>query len=196
MDPITNLLSIGSDAEIKIMLTRVIDFLKNEGVTALFTSLIEDGGAFEQSQVGVSSLMDTWILLSMVQSASERNRILYVLKSRGMAHSNQMREFLLTDRGIDLVDVYAGASAVYTGTERLNQEARDNAEVLALREAASRRHRQLTEEQCSLQAQTQTMQAKLSTIAAEIDLAAGEEKRRGEKVKSDRELITRKRKAN
>jgi circadian clock protein KaiC len=197
MDPITNLLSIGSDTEIKIMLTRVIDFLKNEGVTALFTSLTEDGGAsFEQSQVGVSSLMDTWLSLSMVKSASERNRVLYVLKSRGMAHSNQMREFLLTDRGIGLIDVYTGAGAVYTGTERLNQEARDTAEVLALRDAASRRYRQFTEEQCSLQAQIQALQAKLSTIAAEINIAGGQEKRRGEKVKSDRELMARRRKAD
>ncbi len=196
MDPITNLLSIGNDAEIKIMLTRAIDFLKNEGVTALFTSLTEGGGAPEQSQVGVSSLMDTWLLLSMVQSASERNRVLYILKSRGMAHSNQMREFTLSGRGIDLVDVYTGAGAVYTGSERLNQEARDAAAALALREAASRRRRQLVEEESAMQAQIGALQAKLDNVAHEIRILSEEEKRRAEKSKEDRDKIGRARKAD
>ncbi len=77
--------------------------------------LTEGGSALEQSEVGIGSLMDTWLLLRAVESANERNRILYVLKSRGMAHSNQMCEFLLTDRGIQLVDVYAGPGTVLTG---------------------------------------------------------------------------------
>ena len=85
MDPITNLAAVGDDAEIKAMLTRLIDFLKSQGITALFTSLTAGGSALEQTEVGVSSLMDTWLLLRMVESASERNRVLYVLKSRGMA---------------------------------------------------------------------------------------------------------------
>jgi circadian clock protein KaiC len=196
MDPITNLLSVGNDVEIKIMLTRAIDFLKNEGVTALFTSLTEGGCAPEQSQVGVSSLMDTWLLLSMVQSASERNRVLYILKSRGMAHSNQMREFKLTDRGIQLVDVYAGAGAVYTGSERINQEGRDAAQSLALREAASRRQRQLVEEQSAVQAQIGTLQVKLDNVAHEIRILSEEENRRVEKSKEDRDKIGRARKAD
>ena len=104
MDPITNLAAVGDDAEIKAMLTRVIDFLKSEGVTAIFTSLTSGGVAAEQSEVGVSSLMDAWLLLQLVASASERNRVLTVLKSRGMAHSHQMREFVLSNKGVDLVE--------------------------------------------------------------------------------------------
>jgi circadian clock protein KaiC len=139
LDPITNLTAVGGDAEIKAMLTRVIDFLKGRGITAIFTSLTSAGAATEQSEVGVSSLMDAWLLLSMVQSASERNRVLYVLKSRGMAHSNQLREFILSDKGIDLLDVYTGPGTVYAGGARLSQEARDQAEGLLQRQAVERR---------------------------------------------------------
>ncbi|MFH0919883.1 MAG: circadian clock protein KaiC [Fibrobacterota bacterium] len=198
IDPITNFLSIGNDSEIKIMLTRAIDFLKKEGVTALFTSLTEGGNVDspEQTQVGISSLMDTWLLLSMVQSASERNRVLYVLKSRGMAHSNQMREYMLSNKGIDLVDVYAGAGMVYTGSERLNQEARDKTNAVTSQKAAERRQRELTEERLVLKAQIEALQAKVSNVTAEIGIAAKDEKLRLEKTNSDRDRISHARKAD
>ncbi|MFO7639282.1 MAG: circadian clock protein KaiC, partial [bacterium] len=92
MDPITGLTSIGDPGEVKTMLMRVVDFLKSRGITTLFTSLTEGGKPIDRTESSVSSLMDTWILLRMVESASERNRVLCILKSRGMAHSNQMRE--------------------------------------------------------------------------------------------------------
>ena len=167
MDPITNLSAVGDDAEIKGMLTRVIDFLKGQGITAVFTSLTSGSNVLEQSEVGVSSLMDTWLLLSMVQSASERNRVLYLLKSRGMAHSNQMREFVLSDKGIDLVDVYTGPGAVYTGAARLSQEAHDKAETLVQQQADERRQRELEQERRNLQAQVAALQTRLTNIAAE-----------------------------
>jgi len=101
IDPITNLSAVGSSEEVKGTLARVIDFFKNRGTTVLFTSLTQGGGPMEQTDVGVSSLMDTWVLLRNVETPSgERNRLLFVLKSRGMAHSNQVREFALTDKGI------------------------------------------------------------------------------------------------
>lgn len=178
MDPITNLTAVGDFAEIKAMLSRVIDFLKNEDITAIFTSLTEAGSAVEQSEVGVSSLMDTWLLLSMVQSASERNRVLYVLKSRGMVHSNQMRELLLTDQGIDLVDVYSGPGTVYTGTARLSQEARDKAEAEALAQTAERRERELDQDRRTLQAQIESLQAKLNTVTEELQFVVSQEQQR------------------
>ncbi|MCX6927842.1 MAG: circadian clock protein KaiC [Verrucomicrobia bacterium] len=167
MDPITNLSAIGDDAEIKGMLTRVIDFLKTKGITTIFTSLTSGASVLEQSEVGVSSLMDTWLLLSMVQSASERNRVLYLLKSRGMGHSNQMREFVLSDKGIDLVDVYVGPGAVYTGAARLSQEAHDRVEELVRHQAEERRQRELDQERRNLQAQVAALQTRLTNIAAE-----------------------------
>jgi circadian clock protein KaiC len=171
MDPVTNLAAIGTDAEIKTMLTRTIDYLKNQGITALFTSLTSAGSNLEDSEVGISSLMDTWLLLQMVQSASERNRLLYVLKSRGMSHSNQMREFLLTDRGIRLIDVYTGPGAVYTGAARLSQEAQDQAQATLLADAAARKKRQVEQDAAVLQAQIQALQAKLAVL--QDDAAVG-----------------------
>jgi len=106
MDPITNLAAVGDEAEILAMLTRVIDYLKSAGVTALFTSLIAGDVSAEQSGVGASSLMDTWLVLRMVESRGERKRVLCIVKSRGMAHSNQVREFTLSDRGVELLEVY------------------------------------------------------------------------------------------
>ena len=105
------------------MLMRLIDLLKSKQITAMFTSLTGGGNVLEQSEVGVSSLMDTWLLLRDVELGGERNRVMYILKSRGMAHSNQLREFLLTDHGIELEDVYIGLEGVLTGSSRLAQEA-------------------------------------------------------------------------
>ena len=125
MDPVTNLTSIGDAAEIKAMLTRLIDFMKNQGITCIYTSLTGGASAPEQSEVGISSLMDAWLLVKILESDGERNRLIYILKSRGMAHSNQVREFvLLSDNGINLLDVYVGPSGVLRGSARLAQESR------------------------------------------------------------------------
>jgi circadian clock protein KaiC len=104
MDPVTNLSSIGETAEITSMLTRVIDYLKMQGITALFTSLTPGGSPTdEQTDVGISSLMDTWLLLRNAETGGSRKRLLQILKSRGMAHSSQVCEFELGDRGISLI---------------------------------------------------------------------------------------------
>lgn len=126
VDPITNLIVGGSERETLSMLTRLIDFLKSSRVTAMFTSLTsgKNGGSPEQSEAGVSSMIDTWILLREMELNGERNRGLYIVKSRGMAHSNRVREFLFTRNGIRLVPVYMGMSGVLTGSARLAQEAR------------------------------------------------------------------------
>jgi circadian clock protein KaiC len=178
------------------MLTRVIDFLKSQGITAVFTSLTSGANMLEQSEVGVSSLMDTWLLLSMVQSASERNRVLYLLKSRGMAHSNQMREFVLTDKGIDLVDVYTGPGIVYTGAARLSQEARDQAESLVQQQAEARRQRELEQERHSLQAQAAALQVRLANIAAEQRFATRLEQQRADAARRVETQLARVRKAD
>jgi circadian clock protein KaiC len=134
VDPITSYISLGDPLEVKSMLTRLIDFFKGNQITALFTSLTEGDSALEQSEVGISSLMDTWILLRPIESNGERNRGIWILKSRGMAHSNQIREFLITNQGIDLIDVYLGAEGVLTGSARAAREAREKAEALRRRQ--------------------------------------------------------------
>jgi len=105
IDPISNLASAGSSSDARAMLLRLVDFLKSEGITAFMTDLTRGVGTLESTKIEISSLTDTWLLVRDIELGGERNRALYVLKSRGMRHSNQIREFLLTDRGVRLVEV-------------------------------------------------------------------------------------------
>ena len=124
VDPITNFMSVGTTNEIKGMLMRLVDYLKLQGITALFTTLTAAGArSLEETEIGISSLMDTWVLLRDIETGGERNRGICILKSRGMAHSNQIREFLLTDRGIQILDVFRGPKGVLTGSARVAMEA-------------------------------------------------------------------------
>ena len=127
MDPVGSLTSVGTRQDANVMLTRLIDFLKMQEITALLTSLTSMDEALEQSNVDVSTLVDTWLLLRDLELDGERNRVMYVLKSRGMAHSNQLREFLLTDQGVELQNVYLGAEGVLTGSARQTREATEKA---------------------------------------------------------------------
>jgi circadian clock protein KaiC len=117
IDPITTFIGSGSSLETEAMVLRLVDFLKSEGITALFTSLIH-GATVERSEITISSMVDTWLILRHIEGGGERNRGLYILKSRGMAHSNQVREFLLTDDGVELTDVYVGPEGMLTGSMR------------------------------------------------------------------------------
>ncbi len=129
IDPISSFASEGRRIEVESMLVRLIDMFKSRGVTAMFTCLTSGNAAAEVSEVGVSSVMDTWVLLRNPEANGERNRAISVLKSRGMAHSNQIREFVLTDRGIKLLDVYEGPGGRLTGTARVAQQDKERHEV-------------------------------------------------------------------
>ena len=118
VDPISNLISVGTSIEVKAMLARLIDFMKVKGMTALFTSLTIDDGHPEGTDVGTSSFMDTWLVLRNVEMNGERTRTLDVVKSRGMAHSNQVREFVLTHEGLKLLDVVRHEGRVLIGSQR------------------------------------------------------------------------------
>ncbi len=131
VDPLNSFISPGNEAEVKAMLMRLVDFLKMQGITGYFTSLTAGGGPLDRTDTAISSLIDTWLLSQAVESGEERNRCLSILKSRGMAHSNQSREFLITDRGVVLRDVYVGPGGVLTGSARLTQEAEEEAARLA-----------------------------------------------------------------
>ena len=168
VDPITSLLTAGTDYETKGMVTRLIDFLKAGQITSLFTSLTHGGHALQQSEIAMSSLMDAWLLLQDFEGNGERNRMLYVLKARGMAHSNQVREFLISDRGIDLVDAYIGPSGVLTGASRVAQAAREKAEDLAGQQEAARRKRELQHKRTILEQQIAGLRAEYET--EEVDL--------------------------
>ncbi|MGZ8243309.1 circadian clock protein KaiC [Methylomagnum sp.] len=169
VDPITNLVDSGTPSEIRSMLTRLIDFLKNRQITALFTSLTIGRLDTENTELRVSSVMDTWIgLRALEEGNGERNRILYVLKSRGMAHSNQIREFRLSDAGIELVDCYLGPMGVLTGTARYAQEVREEADAAARREALEARRRAADRRRQALEAQILALQAEIESEEDQI----------------------------
>lgn len=182
VDPISNLTIERKEQDVKPTLMRLIDLMKRDQITALFTTLT--GGKSEEledSQVGVSSLMDTWLLLRNVEYNGERNRTIFVLKSRGMEHSNQVREFVMTDRGIDLVDVYLGSDRVLTGTARVNQEEQERAEIELLNRNQERRLRQLKSKQTAIASQIAALQAEADAEAEEVEYQIAERALRGEK---------------
>jgi circadian clock protein KaiC len=183
VDPITSLLTAGTDFETKGMVTRLIDFLKGGQVTSFFTSLTHSGHALQQSEIAMSSLMDAWLLLQDFEGNGERNRALYVLKARGMAHSNQIREFLISSRGIDLVDAYIGPSGVLTGAARVAQTAREKAEALASQQEAARRQRELKGKRAALEQQ-------IAALRSEHEAGAEELRRIDEQVGTQTRLLT------
>jgi circadian clock protein KaiC len=196
VDPITNFVKAGTDHEAEAMLLRLIDFLKARQITALFTSLTHGGDAPEQSQAGISSLIDTWLLLRDIELGGERNRALYVLKSRGMAHSNQVREFLLTDHGVELKDVYVGPEGVLTGSMRLAQEARERTAAQDRRRDIDRRRRELERKRRALEAQVADLRNQFTAEEEELRLLIGEEEAAAERVRQDGADMARSRRAD
>jgi circadian clock protein KaiC len=168
MDPITSLMAAGTDSETKAMVTRLIDYLKGGQITSLFTSLTHGGRGLQQSEIAMSSLMDSWMLLQDFEGNGERNRVLYVIKARGMAHSNQVREFLISNRGIDLVDAYIGPSGVLTGSARAAQTAREKAESLTRHQEAARRKRELESKRTALERQIGVLRSEYESSADEL----------------------------
>ena len=190
MDGITSLVHAPWGSDASSMAARKIDLLKSRGITAVMTTLAEQDDA---APVGVSSLADTWLLLRNVESNGERNRLLHVLKSRGSAHSNQVREFLLTDRGVDLVDVYVGPAGVVTGSARLVQEARERSAELKESEDLMRRRRELRRGIAGTEAQLAALRDELEAERAELDRIDSRHERREADAEADRLALARQR---
>ena len=178
VDPISNLTMAYDDSEVKPTLMRLVDFLKKQQITAVFTSLTSGGdtdSGLDDSQLGVSSLMDTWLLLQNIEFTGERNRTIFVRKSRGMPHSNQVREFLLSDAGIDLVDVYLGDQRVLTGSARVAQEAHERVAAALRAQDHQSKLRQLASRRTAIEAQIAALQAEAETEAEEVHLVIAQE---------------------
>ncbi len=192
LDPITNFAALGSESEVKAMLVRLIDFFKMQQITALFTSLTSGGTFLESTEIGVSSLVDTWLLLRDTEIGAERNRVLHLLKSRGMAHSNQVREFLLTGHGAELRDVYVGpAGSLLTGSARNALEAQEQAQALVRGQETARRKRELERKRQAMEAQIAVLRAEFEIEQAEAATTIGQDEMSARVLAGDRVQMAR-----
>ncbi len=195
IDPMSNLTMGGSLWQTKSFLFRLIDLLKSRQITLLFTNL-NHGNAQEYTEVGISSLMDTWMEVRVIESNGERNRILFLLKSRGMEHSNQVREFRLTREGVELVDVYLGQGQVLTGAARAIQEAQEKAATWIRQQELERKRREIERKQTIIHSQIAALQAQLETETEELELMMQQEESRQSLVQQDATVIALLRKAD
>lgn len=191
IDPITNLITVGNLSEVRSMLTRLIDFLKVSGVTAFFTALVSNGaGRTEMTEEGVSSLVDTWVSVRDLEGVGERNRGLSILKSRGMAHSNQVREFIVTEHGIELLDVVLGPTGIVTGASRLTQQLQEAAQTLSAQQEAERRDRELERRRRMLEANIANLRTEFESVEEELRLISTDEQNRQQTLSSGKQRIT------
>jgi circadian clock protein KaiC len=195
LDPLDSLTQAGSRRDAAMTLVRLIDHFKAQGITALLTNLTSGGGAAESSGLDVSSLVDTWVLLRDLEYGGERNRVVYLLKSRGMAHSNQLREFLITDRGISLRETYTGPAGVLTGSARLAQEAREAADDLLRRQEVEARERALERRREALDARIDALRKEFDAEAEDLRRGIGQAKGREAMLERDRRAMAESRKA-
>lgn len=176
------------------MVLRVIDRLKQLGTTGFFTALTAGGHAAEATELNISSLVDTWLLLRDQESDGERNRVLYVLKSRGMAHSNQLREFVMTSHGVELREAYLGPAGVLTGSARLAQEARERDDESRLKRETEDRRLSLSRKLRAAEAQILALEAEREAAELELKTAAVEMERRRDSALAQRIEMARSRK--
>jgi len=196
MDPVSSMVAAGTRRDATVMLTRLIDFLKIEEITALLTNLTSGDEALEKTDMDISSLVDTWLLLRDLELGGERNRVMYVLKSRGMAHSNQMREFLLTNRGVELQDVYIGAEGVLTGSARQAQEAKEKTAALLRQQEVEGKQRERERKREALEARIAAMRKEFEAEDEEAKRIIGQEHTSQQVVEQDREKMGRSRKSD
>ncbi|PZO38320.1 MAG: KaiC 1 [Pseudanabaena frigida] len=175
IDPMSNLATTGTLNQTKNFLMRLIDLFKSQQITVFFTNLLQSGAPLEHTELGVSSLMDTWLELRTIETNGERNRTLYVLKSRGMQHSNQVREFVLTSHGIELVDVYLGQSNFLTGTARVAQQSQEKLAQLNRKQEFDRKKLRLEQQQSLVQAQIKALEIQLAIEQAELEIFSQQE---------------------
>jgi circadian clock protein KaiC len=195
VDPLSSFLKVGGEGDVQRMLLRLVDALKVRGITAFFTNLTPGGGAQEQTEVAISSLIDTWLLVRDIEHGGERNRGLYVLKSRGMAHSNQIREFSLSDQGIELRDAYVGPAGVLTGSARLSQEAQERSGQLRRDQEILRKQTELASKRAAMEAQIVAIRAEFAALEAAALAVIGQAEVSEERLSQDRHEMAHSRRA-
>lgn len=193
LDPITNLVTVGTVSEVKSLLIRLIDYLQNANVTVMFTALSLTQTPTEQTDENVSSLVDAWLLVRDIEFNGERNRGLYVMKSRGMKHSNQVREFVISDNGLDLVDVFIGPEGVLTGSARQAQQLLEKTGVVLRDNAVSRKDREIERKRKVLEAKIASMKEEFESVQEELNKTYIEEELKKEVMEENRQEMTRNR---
>jgi circadian clock protein KaiC len=196
VDPLNGFIIGDNETSVKSMLMRLADFLKTKQITSLFTSLTAGGAPLGVTDVAISAMIDTWLVLRDIEIGGERNRGLSILKSRGMPHSNQIRECLLTDHGMELCEVYVGAGGVLTGSARLAQEAQEQALKLTRKQEVERRQLELESKRRALEAQIEAMRAEFDVQEAEAMKIIGQEQAQALQLVLERAEMGQSRKAD
>jgi circadian clock protein KaiC len=195
VDPISNLTAVGDSNDVKLMITRLLDFLKIKNITSVLLDLNSMGHS-EQTGIGISSLIDTWISLRDIELNGERNRGLYILKSRGMAHSNQIREFIFTNHGIDLLDVYTGPEGVLTGSARYAQAEKEKAQNLLRQQEVERKRREIEGKRLKMEAAIAELQGAFEADKEELEKLIVQEELQLKTREKNREYLAQMRKAD
>jgi circadian clock protein KaiC len=190
LDPITNLITVGNVGEVKSILTRLIDFLQTQQITVMFTALALNTIVNEQTDEGVSSLVDAWILVRDIELNGERNRGVYIIKSRGMRHSNQVREFIISDKGLRLEDVYLGTEGILTGSAREAHRLQKQTEAILTKHALGRKDREIERKAKELQARIDTLNFEFDSIKEELKNDFIEQELRREVMEQNIEKVT------
>ncbi|WP_448699807.1 circadian clock protein KaiC [Mucilaginibacter sp. AW1-3] len=196
LDPITNLVTIGSVSEVKSMLIRLIDFLQEEQITVMFTALTLNSIVTEQTDEGVSSLVDAWLLVRDIEYNGERNRGMYIMKSRGMKHSNQVREFVITDKGLDLVDVFLGPEGVLIGSAREAELLKEKTNEVIKNNAVSTKDREINRKRKVLEAKIANLQSEFESVEEELNKVYVEEQLKQDILEKNRKDLTEIRRGN
>jgi circadian clock protein KaiC len=194
VDQMSGLETTGTPLELKAAMMRLIDFLKMKGITAMYTDLTTDSNSLALTDAAISSLVDTWLILRDLELNGERNRSLHILKSRGMAHSNQVREFIMSERGIELKEVYIGPSGMLTGSARVAQEARERAVQASRNEEIELRQLDLKRKHDALEGQIAALRAEFSAEEARIEQIIGHNRQHEQSLAHDQEEMGRSRK--
>jgi circadian clock protein KaiC len=196
LDPITNLVTVGTVSEVRSMLIRLIDFLQKGQISVLFTALTYNNAVTEQADEGVSSLVDAWITVRDIESNGERNRGMYIMKARGMKHSNQVREFLITDEGLELVDVFLGPNGILIGSAREQQQLEEATGQELKTYAGTRRDREIERKKTVLEAKIASLNEEFESVKDELNRTHQEEQLRKKILERNREELTNKRYLN
>jgi len=191
IDPITNLVNVGSTSEVQSILTRLIDFLQTQQITAVFTGLTLNNAIKEQTDETISSLVDAWIQVRDIESNGERNRGLYIMKSRGMKHSNQVREFLITSQGLYLEDVYLGPDGILTGSARKAHQLQQLTEQMLQQHSLSRNDKEISRKAKELDFKIRTLTSEFESIREELKNSYVETELKKELVEKNRNEMIR-----